>query len=199
MKSQALVYFPFDNLTSAQRELGLEIFPQLKTMHEERITGFLTARLALIAAFLEVGINLEFKDLANMQLNYLPDFKEFSFSLSHTNHQSLRVAGAFLRQSTKKIGLDLEWSQRKLKEGSERYFVRQEDDSIDLLELWCLKEAAFKSVSNQFSSGLLLKDLWVKKNKFGHFHDDDKVLGHLNIKKVQFLKNELLIATAESI
>jgi phosphopantetheinyl transferase (holo-ACP synthase) len=199
MKSQALVYFPFDHLSSAQRELGLEIFPKLKTMHEERIKGFLTARLALLEAFRLVGLKLELKDLELMEFNYLPKYKEFSFSLSHSNYQLQSVAGAFLSLGEKRVGFDLEWSKRKLKEGSERYFVRDEDQYDNLLQLWCFKEAAFKSISSQFTPGLLLKDLWVKHNQFGHFQNDKIVLGELNLEKVQFLENELLLATAQSI
>jgi len=198
MKSQALVYFPFDHLSSAQRELGLEIFPKLKTMHEERIKGFLTARLALLEAFGRLGLNLELKDLEFMELNHLPKYKEFSFSLSHSNYQSQTVAGAFLSVGVKRVGFDLEWSKRKLKEGSERYFVREDDSYENLLELWCLKEAAFKSISSQFSPGLLLKDLWVKENQFGHFENDLKVLGEVKLEKVIFLEDELLLATAQS-
>ncbi|MFZ4713529.1 MAG: 4'-phosphopantetheinyl transferase family protein [Bacteriovoracaceae bacterium] len=196
MKSQALVCFPFTDLTPSMQTLGESVFPKTLSMHPERARGYLTARFALLEAYQQLGIKLEFSDLQNLKDNRHQDFQDFFFSLSHTSYRGKTVAGALLQKKNFAVGLDLEWKSRSIQKGAEHFFVREEDYEIDPLVLWCLKEAAFKSISSVFPPGLVLKELWVRGSNFGHYKDPTKNLGQVKYQVNNFLGSELLVATA---
>lgn len=66
-------------------------------------------------------------------------------SLTHT--RGLAACALCTNPDVKSIGVDIEWTHRNMKEGSFKYFVTDESE-LKLhspLEIWCIKEAAFKA------------------------------------------------------
>ncbi len=198
---QALVLLPFLPENSSELREGLSIFPHYQQMHLERMRSSLSARFALLKAFQKVGQKVDWQDLASMSHSQLPHLKEFYFSLSHTlNKEGLGVAGAYLVQRNSPIGLDLEWADREMKDRASDYFARPEDTgNYTPLEIWCLKEAAFKASSALFTSSLVLKDLWIKQQDFGHHQNLQKPLGHLQLDYTDQFGASLIIGKTQLI
>lgn len=198
---QALVLIPFLPENSSELREGLAIFPHYQQMHLERMKSSLSARFALLQAFQKIGQTVGWKDLASMSHDRLPHLKEFYFSLSHTlSKDGNGVAGAFLVKGPCPVGLDLEWASREMKEGATDYFTRSEDKGpYSQLEMWCLKEAAFKASSSLFPASLILKDLWIDQNYFGHHQNLQKPLGHLQLEYTEQFGAKLMIGQAHLI
>lgn len=94
-------------------------------------------------------------DLELLNYQNLKKFPDYVLSLSHT-----RGAGAAVlahRQDVASLGIDIEWSDRVLKEEASRFYRHPEDSHYDnKLELWTMKEAAFKALSPRGYPGVLV-------------------------------------------
>ena len=151
----------------------------------------LAARNCLKSLLTKYNIPLK-KDLPQIIDHiYLKNFPSIKVSLSHTRGY---VAASFENSSKiLSIGIDIEIFSRPVKPGIEKFFVNSEDDSkYSLLELWTLKEAAFKALSPLLKDEkLTLKKIWINKNQFGL---KNHVYGHIKKEYLKF-KEEKLIAS----
>lgn len=135
-------------------------------VHSDRIMGFLLSREALKDALKNMG-----KDLTPGQL-FLEDYStirglpQFTISLSHTP-----LCGAALvseRKFFRSLGIDIEMSERLVKDSIIERISHPEDLKLRNIELWCLKEAVFKALMNtklfpkpiEFSSIKISKEHW---------------------------------------
>lgn len=104
---------------------------------------------------------------------------ELLVSISHT--KGMAIAAACEDVMVKSIGIDIENTNRIIKDGYEKFFVNPHDSYTDLLTLWCEKEAVFKAVSpfihiiNKDITTFVLKDIWIKKHHFGIIGSDTKL------------------------
>ncbi|MFY7992225.1 MAG: 4'-phosphopantetheinyl transferase family protein [Bacteriovoracaceae bacterium] len=113
--------------------------------HPERAQSFLLSRLALKQALESVMghvVPLEKLTLTHHhQLRFYPDY---FVSLSHTKEAAM----AWVR-TTRGHGIDLERADRVLKDSIlERIRHTDDNSALSPIELWCLKEAAFKALFN---------------------------------------------------
>lgn len=134
----------------------------MKITHEVQISSnkdtFTNSREAL--ANLLKQESLEVNDLkVDLELiNYqnLKKFPDYVLSLSHT----LGAGAAVLSKKSEivSLGIDIEWSDRHLKDEAARFYRHPEDSShySDKLELWTMKEAAFKALSPLGYPGVLV-------------------------------------------
>jgi hypothetical protein len=110
-------------------------------------------------------------------LQLFKDFKKngarggLSFSLSHTMNVALVAAMPNFTSSGHSLaaglGVDLEHKDRKISDAAfARIVIEKNEKAILPLQLWCLKEAAFKAHPNNQTQndGLLLSDFILQSN-----------------------------------
>ncbi|MEM6405581.1 MAG: 4'-phosphopantetheinyl transferase superfamily protein [Pseudomonadota bacterium] len=89
-------------------------------------------------------------------------------SIAHT--KGAVVAAGSNRKSHLAIGVDIEHHSRQLPDILGKYYLTSEDlhTGLNTLQLWCLKEAAFKCLDN-FSKTLSLKHICIKRRNSSGF------------------------------
>jgi 4'-phosphopantetheinyl transferase EntD len=89
-------------------------------------------------------------------------------SLSHT-----KDAGAALVASKlvyRSLGIDLELQTRIVKDSIAQRIANENDLPLEKINLWCVKEAAFKALMNTgaFSKNIEFSDIEIKDKTFSH-------------------------------
>ncbi len=126
-------------------------------------------------------------------------YPQIAASLSHTG----RIGAALLAPIDKypSVGIDIEPRDRKITQGAQKYFFNEHDrEDLDPLEIWTKKEAAFKALSPvigkfKWKKELLLKHIWIKRDKFG-LMGRKKVLGKIIKLEKKLGEKNLLISLA---
>lgn len=169
------------NLLTREDFSALEILnPKLLSAHPKRQAGFLAARKALQMLVPQAKL----PELKLNEFHFLSDYPERLFSLAHT--KDLAIAVMADKKDFRSVGVDLEFLDREVKTGSEKYFINNQDEkNLSELELWCAKEAAFKAASFLYSKNLVLKDFWIKKEVFGHMENSGKTLGEIKFFRLE--------------
>ena len=138
-------------------------------IHPERRETFCFAREALRLALCEYDYKVEIPDLVLSGYHSLAKFPELTFSLSHTRKTGVALLGR--TKDFHSLGVDVERSDRAVKD-SLRDKICHPDDEAKLrnIELWVLKEAAFKCLSNSglYSQQPLYTDLKVSGSSWQH-------------------------------
>ncbi len=135
-------------------------------------------------------------DLTLLDFQNLPKFPEYLTSLSHTKGAGAAVLAH--KKDYQSLGIDIEWSNRILKEGTQKFF-RHPKDSIyeNDLELWTMKEAAFKSLSPLgFPGVLVLSKIIIQEGVFWT-NERKELRGKVSTQKLTFDNRELSIAIAK--
>jgi phosphopantetheinyl transferase (holo-ACP synthase) len=136
-------------------------------VNPKRKHGFLLARQALKSCFRKRGIDINILDLKLQKYSQVSGFPEFTISLSHT-----KDAGAAIVEDAKifrSVGIDIEQETRPVKDSVLGRISHPEDERLRNIELWCLKEAVFKTLMNtglfeknvEFASIKIAKDHWL--------------------------------------
>ena len=111
---------------------------------------YYSSRLALRRCLLAEKISLKAKDLDIVNHHHLSSYPHWIVSFSHTRlKDSLCVAAAILGKDSDycSLGIDIEWGERPLASDILRHVRHPEDTpSLNPLELWMFKEAAYKSL-----------------------------------------------------
>jgi len=163
-------------------------------------------RIASRLALLEFYQKTDYRDTKYNPF-VLQEFSKFTASdprlcsFSHTKDM-----GAVLLASSENyrgIGVDVEWSDRSMKPGAEKYFIQHEDDrklleQYSLLEIWAIKEACFKSLTlPMMGTNQLIKSVILKHpNHFICQHQNIFIAGEFEKQHFTFSKRELIVATA---
>ena len=157
--------------------------------------NYYNSRKALLSILKEFGPwtmhDLEIK----RHLHLIRDPK-IKVSLSHTKQYG--AAACSNAPDILSVGIDLELSNRQMKDGSEKYFVNDMDPKEDSLKLWVKKEAAFKALSPLVKKkypNLLLKQIWVTDDSFG-IYPQKKVLGSLKLEIIEEFNEKFYKATS---
>lgn len=144
-------------------ETWIELVPErVKAITPKRVREFAASRNALA----KLCKRDNFDDLeieGNSHLRHDPKTK---VSLSHTRG----ISAAAISSSHTAIGVDVEFADRIFKEAVAKFFKHSEDYAISTLELWCIKEAAFKAFEplkhyQSIKDTLVLKDLTVTEKE----------------------------------
>jgi 4'-phosphopantetheinyl transferase EntD len=117
-----------------------------KNFHPDRKSSFILSRKALQNCLKEHGINADIHQLSIENHSKLIHFSRFCLSLAHT-----KSCGAALIADSKifkSVGIDIELTERKVSEAVKERISHPEDANLKNIELWCLKEAAFKAIMN---------------------------------------------------
>lgn len=164
MRVQKIVKTLDNHKTSEWNDLVLEVLGT--KVHPNRVQGFLLSRQALLEAMAEFGKNLRIKDLDLEEFHQLKKEKDYTLSLSHSKD----VGAALVVKKTdfRSVGIDIEDENRIVKDTILERVSHPEDLNLRKIELWCLKEAAFKALMNsqnfdkpvEFSSIIISRHTW---------------------------------------
>lgn len=136
----------------------------------KRVREHYTSRLALIDALSKTNRSSNFTTYQDIEIyNHLHLKADNSILVSLTHTNSLAAAAISTSKNISSIGIDIESTSREMKEGILKFFRREDDEVDNVLELWCIKEAAFKAISPlyQQEKRLVLKDIII--NDKGEF------------------------------
>jgi 4'-phosphopantetheinyl transferase EntD len=115
-------------------------------VHPVRRQSFRLSREALRLALADAGKHVPIPELRLRGFGGIELFPELKVSLSHT-----RTGGAALVAKAidyLAVGIDLEEETRTVSEDVIQRIRHRQDQSLRNLELWCLKEASYKCLSN---------------------------------------------------
>jgi 4'-phosphopantetheinyl transferase EntD len=147
-------------------KLVISQFPE--GVHPKRKEGFLLARSSLRDCFRSVELDCPIQSLALRDFSHLEILPQFTISLSHTN----QCGAAFiaLRKDFRSVGIDVEHEERIVKPSVMERIKNPIDINLREIELWCLKEAAFKALMNsgKFQSPIEFSSISIEKNKWTH-------------------------------
>lgn len=136
-------------------------------VHPTRKEGFLLARSSLRDCLSSVQLNCPILSLQLINYSQIKSFPQFTISLSHTKN----CGAAFIaeRKIFRSIGIDVEHEERIVKDSVLERIKNPLDVKLRNIELWCLKEAVFKTLMNtglftnpiEFSSICIFEDHWA--------------------------------------
>lgn len=137
--------------------------------HQSLKNGFVNSRTALKTLLNQEDFAVSDLKIDLILQNYreLPSYPQFFTSLSHT--KGIGAAVIALRSEVQGIGIDIEWADRELKSGTEKFYVNKWDQhQLSPIELWTAKEAAFKALSplGTFPGTLVLSKIIVRETQF---------------------------------
>ncbi len=165
-----------------------------------RARDFYISRMALRKALEEISCDFKDIELTELEIenhNTLSKWDTIKTSLGHTKN----FAAAIISDDPEvaSLGIDIELVSRPIKEGISKYFAHSFDGQSDPLELWVLKEACFKAAWPLFqkdkSAPLVLKDLWVNKDRFGIF-ESRVPIGRISLNYIDLFDEKFIVATA---
>lgn len=117
-----------------------------ENIHSDRIKGFLLSREALLECLKENSHHLTPIQLELSGFSALKQLPQYTLSLSHTKtHGAALIAD---RQSFRSVGIDIEHEERPVKDSIAQRVSHPHDTKLRNIELWCLKEAVFKTLMN---------------------------------------------------
>lgn len=159
-------------------------------VHPHRVKGFLLAREALLEAFKVFGKDLTPSKLKLQNYHQTKSFPEFTLSLSHSKEMGAAILAS--RTDFISVGIDIENEQRIVKDSIWSRVSHPQDVSLRKIELWCLKEAAFKALMNtgNFPLPIEFSSIEIQNHKFSH--SPSKISGEWELN----IEHGHIIATA---
>lgn len=173
----------------------------MKITHEVQISdtkdAFTNSREALALLLTKFGHQIGDlrEDLALNNFQNLPKFPEYLTSLTHT-----KGAGAALlaeKSEYRSLGIDIEWSDRVMKKEADRFF-RHPMDSVypESLELWTMKEAAFKALSPLGHHGVLVLSKIIIQDGIFWTQENPEINGFVRVHKLPVADRALYLSIA---
>lgn len=129
---------------------------------------------------------------------HMEESREKLVSVTHT--KELAAGALCTNPEVKSVGIDIEWSDRRMREGSFKYFVTCESE-LEIhspLEIWCIKEAAFKAYSpfhDENKKILVLTDFRIINE--GQLEGPDGSTLSYGIEKKRIEDKEFLLVLSE--
>ena len=137
---------------------------RMPDVHQKRKEEWALARLCLEMCFEDQGIVLKPKEMVFKNDHFIEKLEYLSFSLSHTKSW----AAAFVApvSQARQVGLDIELKGRKVPDNVKLRLSNPLDMVRSPLELWVIKEAAFKSLPRGAQQGIWLNNIVVSESHF---------------------------------
>jgi hypothetical protein len=160
--------------------------------------GFITTRTALKTLLSKEGLPItDLKvELSLHNHREIPKYPQYFTSLSHT--RGMGAAALIKRDLVLGVGIDVEWSDRIIKPGMEKFFVNELDQTnLKPIELWTVKEAAFKTLSpiGTFPGTLVLSKIIIHGNRF-FTNEEPHLKGTFHIHHHQIAGRNLVVTLA---
>jgi phosphopantetheinyl transferase len=137
---------------------------RFNTSNEKLLLQNYLSRKALLECLKKFSIEASFEDLELKNYGELVNFPDLRISLTHTKSAGAAIVGKGLQS----VGVDLEETTRKIQDRTQKYYVNPEDSAKGLapLEVWCIKEACFKSIYQLDSSIKSLPPIELREKIF---------------------------------
>lgn len=137
-------------------------------VHPGREESFLLGREALRLALCELGKDTDLKKIKLKAYDGLQGHPELTLSLSHT--EKCGVAALANRSAYISLGVDVEREEREVRDEIVRKLSHPEDLSLRNIEIWILKEAIFKCLSNshRMEKDPLFTDIRISEKTWSH-------------------------------
>ena len=144
-------------------------------VHPDRALSYCLSRDALRACLRAQGVDPKIPQLIVTDHHKISIAEDYTLSISHTKNWGAAVIGSRLKYLG--LGIDVELKDRAIKSAVLDRILHSEDQVMEPLSLWCLKEAIFKTLMNaqkimspvEFSSILVTSEGWT--------HADSKSAG----------------------
>ena len=159
-------------------ETWVEMVPEhIKSITPKRVREYAASRKAL-ATLLQTE---KYEDLEIENNLHLADSPKTKVSLSHTRG----ISAAVISSTHTSVGIDVEFADRAFKDEVTKFFKLEQDVAMPTLELWSIKEAAFKAFEplkkyKAIKETLVLKDLIVTDK---HIIFNQEVVASWNCQK----------------
>ena len=145
---------------------------RMPDVHAKRRSEWAAGRVALEEAFKTQGVYVDL-GLAEFEgYQQLKSHPEWRFSISHTSD----YAAALILPVTLShgLGLDIESMAREVSAGvQERSYHAGDNKTLSPLELWCAKEAVYKSLPGPIQQKIWLNSIQVGQGSFSiQGHED---------------------------
>jgi phosphopantetheinyl transferase (holo-ACP synthase) len=135
------------------------------------------------------------EDLELLNYQELKKYPNYLTSLSHT-----KGAGAALlvnKSDYLSAGIDIEWGEREMKSGTEKFFRHPQDsDYPNNLELWTMKEAAFKALSPLGFPGVLVLSKIIIQHDIFWTEERKDFQGQIQSERLVVGQRELVLSLA---
>lgn len=148
-------------------------------IHSDRKKAFLLSRGALKMALQDHGIRVEIPDLKVINYHQLELHPQLTVSLSHTKNCGAAIVAE--RTEFRAVGIDIEEEGRIVKDSILERISHPKDQNLRNIELWCMKEAVFKTLMN---TGLFPKPIEFGSIQIGEdkwFHSPSNLSGEWKI------------------
>lgn len=154
-----------DHLNKPWTELATQ---SLGNAHPERVKTFCFAREALRLSLIEEGFKPEISDLVLQGFHSLGRYPDITLSLSHTKNTGVALTGR--KEIFQSLGVDVENNDREVKQAIIQKVAHPLDEKLRNIELWVLKEAAFKCLMNsqQLPLEALMTQIQVTASRWIH-------------------------------
>jgi 4'-phosphopantetheinyl transferase EntD len=182
----------------SQKLLSLPLLSRsidIATNQSRRLNFFLSRQAMMNTLQLNGEVSLP-ENWGVVDHNHLSQYPQSRISFSHTDG----LGACVLAPSSiyKGVGIDIEWQERPLPEGSGRYFMNDRDQISEGMDLWCTKEACFKSCSalpgKSFKVELLSELSILKDGQFIHEKFNIKGFWHLEHRTINDRKLRVAFA-----
>jgi 4'-phosphopantetheinyl transferase EntD len=160
-----VIQLSWDEASGEEQQLWLdEAQNRMPQVHANRKCEWALARICLARAFEEHSIKLIPKNCIFKNHHELTHLPAWRFSLSHTKD----LACAWLEPSHlfRGLGVDIEFNNRTVPAQVKSRLAHQEDIKIPSLELWSLKEAAYKALPTLAQSDIWLNRIIIQDHHF---------------------------------
>ncbi len=136
--------------------------------HPKRLQGFLYSREALRLILCSLNLPSDINSLVLTNYHSLKHSPEIVLSLSHTPGAGAAILG--FRNHFRSIGIDVENENRVVSSLVKEKIAHPEDYKLRNIEMWCLKEAAFKCLMNTdlFEQNVRFADIQIQKDTWSH-------------------------------
>lgn len=137
-------------------------------LHPARRAGLFSSRSSLLENLRKIYPEASFTNLQLADHGRLKDYPDLTVSLSHS---ALAGASAVaFAQDYLAIGIDIEPLERVVKENIVQRITTQNDLTLTNIQIWCLKEAIYKCVSNSkcYQGVLEFRDMEIKDHQWIH-------------------------------
>lgn len=166
-----------------------EEWEKIQQLFPEKNESFYMSRICLwhlCQRFEPLPINVI--QLENHQ--FIQALDHLRFSISHTKDFSIAIATD--KNNAQGIGVDCEAQTRNMKEGAEKYFSHEKDrHALSLLEVWSIKEAAFKAFANAGYPIKLIKEVYLQPP---HVYYDSHLGTFEKVEHPQFFIHHVVVA-----
>lgn len=137
---------------------------RMPNVHSRRREEWALARLCLEMCLEDLGHFLKPSEIVFKNNHFIEKIDHLSFSLSHTKSWAAAFVAPVAR--ARQVGLDIELKGRKVPDNVKHRLTNPLDISLSPLELWVIKEAAFKSLPTIAQQGIWLNHIIIKEEAF---------------------------------